>query len=93
MKKFLLEIIEFFKYKIENDKCTPEDMKAIFNMLNSEVISGATIKDIADFYEQSESNVRNVVSRNSFAKPKRVVMYNFIDFLKVKPEKWKRKTS
>lgn len=89
MKKYLIEILDFFKYKLENDKCTDEDMREAFKLLQSNVVSGATIKDIADYYGQSESNVRNVVSRKCMRKPKRVVLYDFMHISKIIPKGWK----
>lgn len=90
IKNVLLEIIDFYRYKIDNDKCTSEDMMAAFNLLHDNAVSEATIKEIADFYGQSESNVRNVVSRKSVSKPKRAVLYNFIDVTKIIPKSWRR---
>lgn len=90
IKKTLIEILDFYRYKIDNDKCTSEDMRAAFNLLHDNAVSEATIKDIADFYGQSENNVRNVVSRKPVSKPKRAVLYNFIDVSKIIPKSWRR---
>ena len=65
-------------------------MMAAFKLLHDNAVSEATIKEIADFYGQSESNVRNVVSRKSVSKPKRAVLYNFIDVTKIIPKSWRR---
>lgn len=91
IKNVLLEIIDFYRYKIVNDKCTSEDMKAAFELLRDNAVSEATIKDIADFYGQSESNVRNIVSRKVASKPKRAVLYNFIDVTKIIPKSWRQR--
>lgn len=90
IKKTLLDILDFYRYKIDNDKCTSEDMRTAFNLLHDNAVSEATIKDIADFYGQSESNVRNIVSRKAVSKPKRAVLYNFIDVSKIIPKSWRR---
>lgn len=92
MKKYLLEILDFFKYKLENDKCTSEDMAEAFNIISSGVVCEATVKDIADFYGQSESNVRNVVFRKSTPRSRRVTMYNFIHLSRFVPDRWRRRT-
>lgn len=89
MKKYLIEILDFFKYKLENDKCTDEDMREAFKLLQAGVVCGATIKDIADYYGQSESNVRNVIARKSTSKSKRVVLYDFMHISKIIPKGWK----
>lgn len=90
MKKILIEILDFYRYKLDNDKCTAEDMKTVFNALDNGVVCETTIKDLADFYGQSESNVRNVLSRNIVEKPKRKVAYNFISACRILPQKWKK---
>lgn len=91
MKKMLLDILDFYRYKLENDKCTQEDMKTVFSALSKDVVSETTTKDIAEFYGQSESNVRNVISRHLMEKPKRVVLYNFNSLLKFIPKRWNEK--
>ena len=89
MKKILLEILDFFRYKIENDKCTPEDMRTAFKVLNSGVIVDATTNDLAEFYGQSESNVRNVLARKPIGKIRHENLYNFVEVSKSVPETWK----
>lgn len=90
IKKALLEIIDFYRYKIVNDKCTSDDMKAAFELLHDNAVSEATIRDIAVHYGQSESNVRNVLSRSYIGKPKRRVHYDFMKVLKIIPSSWIR---
>lgn len=90
MKKILIEVLEFYKMKLENDKCTPEELRTAFNALSNDVVCEVTIKDLADFYGQSESNVRNVLSRNIIEKPKRKITYNFISVSKILPSRWKK---
>lgn len=89
-KKFLVEVLDFYKYKIENDKCTSDDMRTAFELISKGAVCDATIKDMAEFYGQSESNIRNVVSRKLFDKPKRCVLYNFAKIAKIIPKKWVR---
>lgn len=89
IKEMLLEIMDFYRYKVENDKCTDADMREAFNLLSENVSSEATIKDIARHYGQSDSNVRNVLSRKYIGKPTRKVTYNFAGVSKVIPTSWK----
>lgn len=84
----LLEVLDFYRYKIENDKCTDCDMREAFNLLSESVSSEATISDIAKHYGQSESNVRNVLSRGYLGKPKRKVSYDFSKVLGIIPRSW-----
>jgi hypothetical protein len=88
IKSKLIEVLDFFKYQIVNDKCTPETMQSIFNTIEENIIAQSNVNSIADFYKQKESNVRSVISRNIMPKPKRTVLYNFIKFLRIKPKSW-----
>lgn len=90
IKKTLIEILDFYRYKIDNDKCTSEDMEAAFELLRDNAVSEATIKDIADFYRQSESNVRNVVTRKAVPK-KRILVYDFKNIASLIPDKWRNR--
>lgn len=88
IKGLVLEILDFYRYKILSDKCTPEDLETIFDALDKNIISEASIKDIAEYYGQSESNVRNIASRKIIDKPKRRVFYNFAKFVQIVPVGW-----
>lgn len=91
IKQQLIELLDFYKYKLVNDKCTQDDMKSVYKMLSEQVTNDARIADIAEFYGQSESNVRNVVSRNRTDKPKRALLYNFHSITKIIPKRWRAK--
>lgn len=93
IKQLLLEILDYYRYKITNDKCTQDDMKSVYKVLSENVTSQATIKDIAEFYNQSESNVRNVICRNFIEPPQRRVHYDFHSFIKFIPKSWRKNAS
>ena len=63
---------------------------AIKALENNMEIHG-TISDFANFYGVSESNVRASIARKLIAKPKRVLLYPFHKFMKIIPEKWRKK--
>ena len=93
-KKILLEILDFLHYKVDNDKCTAEEILKFANVAVEELDTLASIKDIADFYGESESNVRNILSRRYIPreqKPQRKVYFSFNLFAKLKPKSWKKK--
>ncbi len=92
IKKVLLEIIDYLRYQIVNDKCTPEEMKSIYSAMAENLDMDATAKDIADFYGKSEFCVRNLTQRTFVHKPKRKVYYNFAEVVKYKPKSWKHNT-
>lgn len=87
-KKQLFEIFDFWKYKIDNNLCTPEEIDSVTKLLMENMELNASIKDFAEFYRVSESNVRATISRKVFAKPKRMVLYPFQALAKVVTDKW-----
>lgn len=93
-KNVLLDILDFLRYKVETDQCTAEEIRKFSDIATEQLDTLATTKEIADFYGESESNVRNVLARRYIAKeqkPKRKVYFSFNLFSKIKPQSWKRK--
>lgn len=90
VKKSLSEILGFYKYKVDNNLCTMEEMNSTLKALQENMDIGGTISDFAKFYGVSESNIRATISRKLIAKPKRKLLYPFHPFAKVAPEKWKK---
>ena len=89
IKRIILNILDYLRYQVENDKCTSEELKSILEMVSESMEISATIKDMAEFYGQSESNVSNVISRRPIPKsqkPKRRVYYNLAFFSKIIPK-------
>lgn len=91
-KNVLLEILDFLRYQLVSDKCTPDEMKSVYSALAENLDIDATAEDIAEFYGKSESCVRNLALRTPVPKPKRKVYYNFAKVVKYKPKTWKRNT-
>ena len=89
--KLLSEILGFYKYKVENNLCTQEEIKNAEKVLMENMEVYGSIKDFAEFYGTSEGNVRSTINRKMFAKPVRKVMYPFHKFLKIVPERWRKK--
>ena len=93
MKKAILEILDYLRYQVDNDKCTAEELRSIYDMTSESLKVSATIEDIAEFYGQSKNNVSNVLSRRPIPKseqPKRRVYYNFAFFRKIIPKSWQK---
>lgn len=90
IKRVLLEILDYMRYQVENDRCTLEEMKSLADTITDNTEIQCTAQDIAERYGQSRSNVRNVLSRNFMPKPKRRVYYNFAKFIKFIPKRWVR---
>lgn len=91
IKKVLLDILDYLRYQVEEDKCTVGEMKSICHLVMRELDARGTAKDFADFFGQSEGNVKNVISRRNIPsdkKPKRRVMYHFGWFAEQVPNSW-----
>ena len=89
-KQQLFEIFDFWKYKLEKNACTPEEITSLTNLLMDNMELDGSIKDFAEFYGVSESNIRATICRKVFAKPKRKVLYPFKALSKVVPDKWRK---
>ena len=93
MKHTLLNILDFLRYKVDNDQCTAEELRKFSDIATKELNTSATIDELSDFYGQSRSNVSNVISRRPIPKdkkPKRRIYYNFAWFNSIIPDSWKR---
>ena len=93
MKQLLLNIIDFLRYKVDNDQCTADDLRKFSDIATEMLDTKATIDELSEFYGQSRSNVSNVISRRPIPKdkkPKRRVYYNFAWFSSIIPDSWKR---
>lgn len=90
IKILLLDIIDYLRYQIANDKCTSEEMKSIYSSIAENLSIDATAKDIANFYGKSEFCVRNLTQRTLVPRPKRQVYYDFLKVVKYKPKTWTR---
>ena len=93
MKKVILDILDYLRYQVDNDKCTAEELRSIYESTSESLKVSATIDDLAEFYGQSKSNVSNVLSRRPIPaseKPKRKVYYNFAFFRTLIPKSWRK---
>lgn len=88
-KRALLDILDFLKYKVDTNGCTPKEMQAAFRILSEQTITQATTKDIAEFYGQSNSNVRNIISRWGI-KGESKRYYNFAELQEYVPKSWRK---
>lgn len=93
VKEVVINILDYLKYQVVNDKCTPDELRSIQNSLIDNLDIDCTCEDIATMYNQSRSNVRNVLSRNFMPKPKRKVYYNFVKFITFIPKTWRRNST
>jgi hypothetical protein len=89
MKEIILNILDYLRYQVANDKCTAEELRSFYEATAGNLDIDSTVRDMAEFYGQSDDNVKNVIKRHLVRKPKRKVLYNFLDILKFKPKSWK----
>lgn len=90
IKKMILDILDYLRYQVYNDKCTDEELRSIYASMSENMRIDATAEDIADFYSVSENSVRNLPQRKPVPKPKRKVYYDFASVVRHKPESWNR---
>lgn len=88
-KKIILEILDFLRYKVENDKLTLGEAESIARTIESNLELSGTIDDLSAFYGQSRTNVSSVINRRMARKPTRRVFYSFMAFRKIIPNKWR----
>lgn len=89
--KILSEILGYYKYKVDNNLCTMDEMNDALKALENNMEIHGTIDDFANFYDVSPTNIRATISRKLLAKPKRKVLYPFHKFAKIIPDKWRTK--
>jgi len=89
-KQILSEILDFYKYKIDNNLCTMEEIEDACKVLEDHMVVYGSLDDFAKFYGVPKTNVSATINRKLIAKPKRKVFYPFHKFRKIVPEKWKK---
>ena len=89
-KRIILEVLDYLRYQVENDRCTMEEIRSFANTIEDNLDIDCTTQDLAERYNQSRSNVRNALSRKFMPKPKRRVYYNFAKFIPFIPKRWVR---
>ena len=91
VKKYLIEILDYYKYKVENDLCNLEEMNSVIRSLEENAKVTGTISDFAEFFGVPEQTIRTNIARKLIDKPKRKVLYPFHKFIKIVPDKWRNK--
>lgn len=87
-KKILSSFLGFLKYKVDNDQLTLEEEQAMLRIIERDLPLFGTSEDFARYFRKTPGNVRAVINRKVLAKPKRRVLYSFLDFIRSVPEKW-----
>ena len=87
-KDIINEVLDFLKYKVNSNSCTPEELRNISNILTQELGTIGTVEEMAEFFGVSEITLRTMISRKVSDKPRRRVYYKFMSVLKNVPDKW-----
>ena len=90
-KDEILEVLEFWKYKLKNNLCTPEEIDSVSKMFQENLDMYGTVEEFAKFFDVSETQIRSTINRRMTDKPKRRVYYRFLPFLKIIPDSWREK--
>jgi hypothetical protein len=87
----LSEILAYYKHKVDNNLCTPEEMASAEKALLENMTVYGTADDFAQFFGKSKDAVNGIIKRNVLEKPRRnVVLHSFQAFIKRVPETWKK---
>jgi hypothetical protein len=93
LRNALAEFLGIMEYKVRNGVMTMDDVRSILSAIEASGGVSATIRDLAEYYHTSEVNVRSVIKRRVFGKPKRRVYYDFLEFSEAVPKSWHTKAS
>lgn len=91
VKRVILEILDYLRYQVENDRCTMEELRSIESTLEQNLDIECTSSDIAERYGQSRTNVRMALHRRFMPTPKYRTLHNFMAFVKYIPKSWIKK--
>jgi hypothetical protein len=89
-KKELLEILDYYKYRVTHG-CTMDEIDSAIRALENNMEINGTLDNFADFYGKSKTAVSSQIKRNLIAKPKKnVTLYPFHKFRKIIPSSWRK---
>ena len=87
-KTIINEVLDFLKFKVNSDSCTPEELRNLSDILTERLNTIGTVEEISEFFNVPQQNLRTMINRKVSDKPKRRVYYRFMSIMKNIPEKW-----
>lgn len=87
-KTTINEVLDFLKFKVNSDSCTPEELRNLSDILTERLDTIGTVEEISEFLGVPQQNLRTMINRKVPDKPKRRVYYRFMSIMKNIPEKW-----
>lgn len=91
VRESLADVLGFLEYKVRKGTINFSDVESLKGFVVGGCGVKATVKELAEYYGQSEDNVRHVIHRSLMSPPQRKVYYDFAEFSKVVPKKWQKK--
>ena len=88
-KNIILEILDYLRYKVENDRLTLSETESIARTIESGLDLQGTVEDFSRFYGHPRTNISSVINRRMIEKPVRRVSYSFGSFRKIVPDRWR----
>ena len=88
IREALADMFDILAYKVRHGAMSESELRTIFSILRTEGGVQATVKELAEYYHQSEDNVRHVIHRSPMPSPKRKVYYDVESFFDNMPAKW-----
>lgn len=91
-KKELIEILDYYKFKLKRDGCTMEEINSTVRAIEDNMKVHGTLDDFSAFYGRSKTAVSSQIKRNLIDKPKKnVTLYPFHKFRRIVPDSWREK--
>ena len=91
IREALAEMFDAIAFKVRNGSMTMDDVKAIMSVILEGNHVKATVKELAQFYGQSEDNVYHIIHRKFMPAPERKVYHSFNAFRQNVPDSWHHK--
>lgn len=91
VRESLADVLSFLEYKVRKGSINFSDVESLKGFVTRGCGVKATVKELAEYYGQSEDNIRHVIHRNIMSPPERRVYFDFAEFSKVVPKKWQKK--
>lgn len=93
IREAVADMFGMLEYKVRNGDVSFDDLRSLVALFEIHGGIKATATDLANYYHQSEDNVRHILHRTYMPKPIRRVYYDMFSFAKNVPLKWRNKDS
>lgn len=87
----LADYLGMLAHKARTGRLTDDDAAVLYRAIHDAGGIRATVRDIAGYYGQTETNVRHVINRNLLPPPERRVYYDFAAIRTKVPRKWTKR--